>query len=739
MFLNAILLWGAALGAVPVIIHLLNKRRFRPVRWAAMEFLLQAIRQNSRRLQIRDLILMLVRTAAIVFLALALARPTLSGRAGLLGGRSTTAAVLLIDNSFSMGYHNGRETRFEVAKRLAKLILSELEKGTWCAVYTFNDDVRSPLGDPSQRLDFVEQEIDRSIFISDGATNVEKALSKAQKLFQTRPDFKAAAKEVYILTDRQAKAWDPRSVSVDFPRLLQELSQEATLFLVDAGDAGGENAALIDLASEDTLVSAGDTVHFTAVVKNFGQSPIEGLLVEFLVDPSSANDTRSVARIPVDIRAGEIASVKFEAKFSTGGDHKVEARLGADRLEADNRRFLTVEVIDEVRFLLVDGRDPKPDDHTASEAWFLKTALSPVDYDHPGRKPVVAGEIIPHYRLSEKNLADYQAVALCNVEKLHPKDIEQLKRQVSAGMGLLVFLGDQTDPALFKAMLGEGGAKLLPAEVLEPWGEVPKIGDAKVPVHRVLAGATEHVAHPIMADFNSEDAREILPQVKIYRAFGLQPLPSDDVRVVAAYEGGEPAIVERRVGLGSVLLFGFPATTAWGNLPTQPAFVMLAKPAALWLTRGYRPSKNLLAGAPLRGYVSLADQKAALRVTAPPPVSRRETHSEPTPDGRAAFEFGDTERAGFYDVALERPGFQPLAFSLNPNAKEESNLNTVSLERLKLDYSGVEFVYVAKSDDLRTKLASEKRGTEIWPWLLGLVFAMLVAESILANLWAPRD
>src|SRR5471032_1552152 len=119
MFLNPLLLYGAALGSVPIIIHLLNKRRFTPIQWAAMEFLLQAIQKNARRLQLRDIILMLIRTLAVIFLALALARPAVSAR-GIPGGGSRTAAVILLDNSLSMGYNNGQETRFEVGKKLAR-------------------------------------------------------------------------------------------------------------------------------------------------------------------------------------------------------------------------------------------------------------------------------------------------------------------------------------------------------------------------------------------------------------------------------------------------------------------------------------------------------------------------------------------------------------------------------------------------------------------------------------------
>jgi hypothetical protein len=80
MFLNSLLLYGTALASVPIIIHLLNKQRYRPVQWAAMEFLINAIQKNARRVQIRDIIMLIIRTLAVLCLALALARPSVAGK-----------------------------------------------------------------------------------------------------------------------------------------------------------------------------------------------------------------------------------------------------------------------------------------------------------------------------------------------------------------------------------------------------------------------------------------------------------------------------------------------------------------------------------------------------------------------------------------------------------------------------------------------------------------------------------
>ncbi len=746
-FLNGLLLWGTALGSVPVIIHLLNKQRFRPVKWAAMEFLLEALKQNSRRIQIRDIIMMLIRTLAVILLALALARPTIASNLNVLGAGSNTCAVILLDNSLSMGYSNGKENRFNVAKRRTREILALMDRGTWCKVITFNSQAGEPLGDPSRNLQYVDRELDKSVYLADGGTDIEAGLRKTKYVFENHPEFKIATKEIYLLTDLQERAWSPKHVSKNFNKLLDELSKEAAFYIIDAGDAGIENAALIDIKVSDPLAVVDMPITVTADIHNFGQADINGLTVDFFVD----GEKDAVKRSTVDMGPGERSSVDFETQFKVGGDHKIEVRLGDDRLQEDNHRFVTIEVMDEARFLLVDGRMEHSDDPLSGEAGFLSYALSPTDIDHPDRKPVFQSEIISPHRLSEKNLSTYQAVALCNVEKVPQSVLKVLESQVRAGLGLLIFLGDQTDPQSFNALMGKEGVGLLPAEIEAAWGEVPKVGEKveKTPDgeaktnYRTFAGEMQRIAHPVMAFFNQEDARPLLNMVQIFKAYNLNIDKGDGVNVVAFYDNGDPAIVERRLGGGRVVLFPFPATTldtkGWSNLPAHYVFPIVMNRIAASLALGNRPKKNLEAGDAIIGHVSLADQRLSVQVHGPLQIGKQETQPEPGENGVAVFEFGVTDKAGFYDISLERPGFQPMVYSINSPAKIESALERTSPKQIRMDYPNFKFTFIGMGDDPAGALVAERRGTEIWPWLLILVFALLALESVLAYLWAPRD
>src|SRR2546423_1388474 len=127
-FLAPILFALLALASGPIIIHLLNRRRFQTVEWAPMKYLKLTIKTNRRRLRIEQLLLLALRTLIIVVLILAVARPVLT-EAGGLGGwlkskRGRVSRLMVIDDSLSMGYIAERRSAFDLARDVA----SELVK-----------------------------------------------------------------------------------------------------------------------------------------------------------------------------------------------------------------------------------------------------------------------------------------------------------------------------------------------------------------------------------------------------------------------------------------------------------------------------------------------------------------------------------------------------------------------------------------------------------------------------------
>ena len=148
-FLNPIMLAGLVAVSVPIIIHLLNRRRFQKVVWAAMRFLKLSVEQNQRRMKIEDLILLLLRCLLLALLAVALARPAILSNTSEHFGQSKVTGIIILDNSYSMGVSDGNLTRFEKGRKAAEQALDSMPIGSATAVFLASDIVQGVIPEPT--------------------------------------------------------------------------------------------------------------------------------------------------------------------------------------------------------------------------------------------------------------------------------------------------------------------------------------------------------------------------------------------------------------------------------------------------------------------------------------------------------------------------------------------------------------------------------------------------------------
>ena len=153
----AMLGWlGAA--AAPLLIHLWNRRRYREVPWAAIEYLLAALRKNARRIQIEQWILLVVRCLLIALVVFALAEPYLELLGLKLAAGDHVHRILVLDGSYSMGYKPADKTRFERAKELATEIVDQSSQGDGFTLVLMSDPPRVVVGSPAfEPNDFNEE------------------------------------------------------------------------------------------------------------------------------------------------------------------------------------------------------------------------------------------------------------------------------------------------------------------------------------------------------------------------------------------------------------------------------------------------------------------------------------------------------------------------------------------------------------------------------------------------------
>jgi hypothetical protein len=769
VFANPLLLSGTLAGAIPVIIHLLNRQRYKRIWWAAMHWLWAAMKKSKRRLQIEQLILLILRTLILILLALALARPVLEAATGLLGGRASTYRLILLDNSYSMGCLVNNRPLFDKAKETARLLVGQLSRSDEVDLLLVNSDCELLR---SAERDAFQQEL-QAAQLSDSASNIPKGIAVACRTLLERKS-KAARKEIIVLTDQTKRAWlnahgQPRRLDPPEEEAVRKVfggqeRERPTLYLVRYGlPSDRTNLAAAKLEVDDRLVTVGVEAQMSAEVCLFSPLPIKKVPVTLYVDGERTTQKEIAELAPFGGPAAHNPHAAFQHVFEQAGGHGLHLQLAPDLLPTDNQAYLALDAEKEVRVLCVDGQQRLGPN--ASELDFFRQALSPTR-----AKEVQAGamplqpEVISDGAFVNANLDEYRLVVLGNVARIPEEKVQVLGDWVRRrGGSLWVWLGDRVSPDFYNRLERvkvprEGGREeleergmgaLMPATVGEAVGQ----GDPEGPA---FALSVKDLNHPVMQKYSSLKSLS-LSGVNVYRYFKLAPKPGregrpeESPRVVLRYENGEPAAVEWRVGEGRVLLVGTAADKAWSNWPSRNDYMVLVNLLALDLIQPPHALRNRLVGE--RFVYKLAREElgqartglflrhsSGLSLPMEVEVAAGIAVSHPIP------------RAGLFKLELQVQG-QPRVVTFAANRDlEESNLELLDDQELRLFLPGAgeaaaeaarlfpegsltrqDLVLTGEEPERLEEAMKERRSArETWRWLLAVVIALLAVESVLA-------
>ncbi|MEK7731035.1 MAG: BatA domain-containing protein, partial [Planctomycetota bacterium] len=437
-FVTPTLAWlGAGAVAAPILIHLLARRRFKRIRWAAMDFLIDAERRNRRRIRMEEWILLALRCLAVALLGLMVARPfmTPSGLASAWGGSRRTERVFVLDDSFSMGYQSPGATPFERAKSAVRRLIDSIRRDT-------PDDTVTVLrmSDPSKPVE------SGASLDSEGAEELLarlEALSPSQRSIDLSAVFEGVVESlqrdpgvvnvaVYLISDFQRKDWVQREGDSAASRgdagVAASLADWASkqrglrLVLMNLGESEAANTAVTEAIIQSGQLVAGTTGTVRANVVNYSNRTVENLELQ----TSVGNKSQTPKTIP-SLAEHQNAVVDLEVDFPRPGDESVRVEIPRDALPIDNVRYVASEVVSAVRILLVNG-EPSADEYD-DEVALLTTALRPEGEVFSGHEVVVVDEP----GLADANLAGFHAVVLANVYRISEPTIESLERFVRQG------------------------------------------------------------------------------------------------------------------------------------------------------------------------------------------------------------------------------------------------------------------------------------------------------------------
>ncbi|MGH7470987.1 MAG: BatA domain-containing protein [Longimicrobiales bacterium] len=669
-FLAPLFLAGALAIAIPIIVHLTHKQRDDVQRFPSLMFVRQIPFKSTRKQRIRHWFLLMLRALAMILIAAAFARPFLDRPIPPApAGTGARELVVLLDRSYSMGYAG----RWDTALRAARESLTGLTPVDRATLVFFDeraDALRSEDGDITAIRAALE-----SAKPGSRATRFAPAFRQALSALQSgdRP-----RREVVLISDLQRSGWSARETV--------ELPQGTDLKIVDVGSNESDNYGVAGVTFARAQYAGSERITVTARVVNRSAKPVT-------TSVGLSLNGREAESKQLTVTANQAGSVQFSTFTLGQSELRGSVIAGTDALPADNR-FDFVLAPDQAVFVTI----LRPPGARPEATLYLERAL-----DAEGESNfhvTVPGATLPDEALRPN------AVVIVNDVSLNNNDQRRLLRFVENGGGVLIALGDKGDN-----WRGEA-AGLLPGRVGSTVDRNPgapgRIANLNYG-HRVF----EAFRAPRAGDFTAA-------RFYRYRAMNVD----DATSVLAQFDDGRPALAEKRLGRGRVLVWASTLDNYWNDSPLQPVFPPFVREAVGYLSgsagqTAWRKAGDVLDAVPLFPGTTNAANRSIV-VSSP-------SGERTTLEGEGGSLVG-LEEQGFYQF---RAAGQSQARSIAVNVDfTESDLSRVTEDEIR---AAIVTSTTGTAQPEEVAPADNERRQAVWWYLLVTAVLLLAAESIISN------
>jgi hypothetical protein len=692
-FTNAWMLLGLAALSVPLIIHLLLRRKKKRFRFSTLQFFLRQDEQSAQRRKLRHLLLLTLRMLIFLLLVLAFARPFLERSAGGAAGRERRALIVL-DRSLSMQAVTADGSAWTRAVDAARQILAQLRPDDRAALISAGPQPEvlcewAPPAAISQRLKDLQPTF--------GAANLADALAQAKRLLAIG-DHQIPA-TVYLVSDFQRNGCQNLASS--------PLPETAELKVIKIGDLLTPNLAVTDLQLDPP-----NSAPPHATLTSFSDQDAPALQFELSVDG------KVVSSRPFALSAGASTNVELNLPKLKSGWHDVAVQLRThDALAADDSRFDCLLVPEPTHVLVVETRPTK---HSFDqESFFVRAALNPGDEESTNGsasrfvcEKLSADELAARLA-SAKGRTNCDLVLLPGLKQIPSALGQGLMSFLNSGGGVMIFVGDGISANRYHAELGDA----LPARL----ETVQARGETEPPWH--IAQYDTNLIFNVFASAGTGN----LSLPRFTTRFSLQPTAGSTV--VARFDDGTPSILLRQIGRGRALLVNSSEDTAWNDWPKHKTFVPWLHAAAVCLTTSptqsmRAASANFIAGAPTDLDLGHGFAKAILKLR-----SQAGKQVVAAADDHGLVHDISSFAPGAY-VLQDSSGTDIRHFAINLPARE-SNLGALAATDVQQQIARV-------PEDRATTLAAGLFGSgsshrELWRTLLLAVLGLLLLELLVAN------
>jgi hypothetical protein len=697
-------LLGLFLLTLPVIVHLLRPRKMQPTPFSSLRWLKVTRQRLSRRIQWHQWLLFLMRAGLIVLLVLALAKPMI----GFWNARGPADRVIILDAGRAMSYATkGTASPFLRAREITMRLAEQAQPGDRTAILLAGSTPKllAPLtADPGAHLARLQA---AEVQMAD--TRVSSALTLVPALLGRQSSRKV---DLMVLTANGRQTWQQGDVQC----LTAEYGEKLRVEVIDVGPGVAPNAwiagaRLIDRGTGEDMVLrvAIGCAGGASDSRSVRLSGIDGLGEEVrdaTLTPGQL--TRIDFLIPASVPlAGQVAELRLEPE---------------DALPSDDRYFLNLDMAWALRLLLVEPASDAPEQ--AGPGLYLRTALDALAASGNHSFRLVSRSTAS---VTTADVQNADIVILAGVPKLADEVLAGLEQRVRAGAGLITFLGPAIDPTFY------GQQMFRPAQ--PDTGLMPRA--VRSGAQTFKQGGPDELrqirwTHPVLSPLRDPLLGE-LAQCKFLKYATFEPDAKTGGDALARFEDGTPALVERSLGAGRVLVWNTTADDAWSNLPRRACFVPLVDVMVSYLSAG-GVRRQFLVGEPIN--LPVPGLQAGDEIDVHGPDGAKLPGRIETIGSQTLLHFDGLSRAGVYRAMPKGGLVRPWAFAVNVS-RDASPLTPMDATALESWWSPAQFELVG-GDAAMARLQAPSSGWSLWPLLVVLGGLLLLAETIYVYRLCPQ-
>ncbi len=687
-FLNPLALVGLVAALVPLAIHLLHRGRSRPRPFSNLEFLRAVHQRRMRSIQLRQWLVLLLRTLAVGLIAAAFARPTYRAdwAQGLLGKRVPTATAVLIDRSLSTNYRLPTGRVFTQLRDQALDLLGLFSDHDDVTVITFGEHADVLHAESLVQLRAQVTELTSGEETTTPATAMMEAATVLAA--KSRPD-----RELFILSDFVRRDWVDAATAV---REMEDLLPGLRIYASPPDEVAKGNTYVDTVSPASWTPTAGQRMAFRVSVANTRGRDVEDVPVDLYLNGERVQ-RQAIEMLP----ARSTTQVEFNVALRQSGHTIGLVEIEEDALSLDNRHYFTFHVPERIRVLLLGRR--------SIDTYYLRRALTAV----AGADPAVTVEARLFDELESIELVDYDVVMLCNLQLLSGERTRRIHQSVEAGTALVIFPSTQADLNYYNRRLLPPLMPFSLTGITAGAAEQATFLDKEKPFHSLLRGL-----------WTSQ------PQDRPRFPTSFDIAPSVPGQTLAFFADGRPALVEGSSGSGRVVLVAVPLDLRWSDLPLKGLFVPLLQRLCRHLGQPATGQTYRVGEAVRRELGRAAD---ADRIQAESPSGRRSYLDAEIVNGRLVWIVRRVDESGIW--TLSNNGEVVDRFAVNVD-RRESRLAPLPRERFETLFA-TQQLHLVGAEGFGAALLANRYGQELWREFLMVALALLLIELWLAR--APRN